>query len=76
MCFVFVSVSNHKKELSHGSQTGPMLNKQTGVVKEYHLLDRHVYLPSTTWPTHCITALHGHHLCKTITGVQLQQIVI
>lgn len=25
--------------------TVPRLNKQTGVVKEYHLRDRHVYLP-------------------------------
>lgn len=72
-CLCFFLWRTNKKELSHGTQTGPTLNKQTSVVKEYHLRDRHVYLPSTRWPTGCIAALHEQHLSKGITGVRLQQ---
>lgn len=43
-----------------------MLNKQTSVLNEYHLRDRHVDLPSTRWLTGFITALHVQHFVRAL----------
>lgn len=50
----FILVLVKKQCVSHGTKTGQMLNKQTGVVKEYHLRDHVMF----TFPPKMADGLH------------------